>query len=85
MANKTKKPARLFKLGCCYQVDLNDHALGNMGVVPCRTVGWAMQEDDISVTLSYWIPITNDISVRDPNMELVHIVKSAIIKKKKLS
>jgi hypothetical protein len=73
-----------FKVGDCYAIEFDDHAIG-MGVIKIAVVGWFVEEDAKSLRFSYWVPMVSDKETREANMECFCILKSTILKKKKIS
>jgi hypothetical protein len=74
-----------FKLGSCYAVEFNDHTMGGLSAMRCSAVGWVYSQDDTIVTLAYWVPLGGDEEEKIRNMECLNILKSTIIKKRKLT
>jgi len=75
----------VFKLNSAYYIQAYDHAVGTKELLTVEVLGWVIDQDDISVTLTYWLSNSNDAEVRKENMEPFVILKSAIRKKRALT
>lgn len=79
MGRKTMK----LDLGKLYYVEFWDHAL-HTEPLKCCICGWPTSETDISVTFTTWLVLTDDYGIEENNREYVSILKSCIVKKRKL-
>lgn len=71
-----------------YYVKFWDHCKNHKKIVECELVGWIVSQDKKSITFAWWKTLFDDEKdnqeVIDNNMEIVSIVRKAIIKKKKI-
>ena len=67
-----------------YKIRFYDHSTGSQDKIICETVGWIIKEDKTHVVLSYWIVDTDDDAVKRANIEPSSIIKSCIIRSRKL-
>jgi hypothetical protein len=74
-----------FKKKSLYLIAFIDYAINGDGVIKCCVCGWVWAEDETSVTLTTWLPISDDGDLVNANVELVHIVKSTILRAKPLN
>lgn len=72
-----------FKVGSKYTIQFYDHCVGNFKVL-CEVTIWVTKTDRSHVYGTWWKVITDDKEVEESNREMVSIIKSTIIKKKKL-
>lgn len=70
-----------FKEDQAYYIEAYDHSMGTDELLTVGVVGWVIGQDDIRVTLAWWIAHSKDKDVRDDNMEKFVILKSTITKK----
>lgn len=84
---KTKKTKKTisFKEGRAYYLKAYDHACGTKEIITVEVIGWVLSQDDIRVTMAWWITNSKDKDVRDNNVEPFVILKSAIIRKMALT
>lgn len=73
-----------FKEGEKYTIQFWDHCLGDFKVV-CEVTIWITKQSNIHLYGTWWRVLTDDTSVEEANREMVTLVKSAIIKKRKMS
>lgn len=73
-----------FKPGDLYEINFYDHCTGHDSPFNCFVVGYVLDDDDAYVKLSHWIVNTDERDVFKDNLEKVIILKSCIIKRKKL-
>lgn len=71
-----------FKIGSKYTIQFWDHAIG-VAPVMCEVTMWITGEDKTHVEGTWW-RIVSDAEIEKDNRELVHIIKSTIVKKVKL-
>lgn len=67
-----------------YYIKFYDHCTGSDEEMICEVVGWAQENKKNSVSLAYWVVDTDDKIVKKENAGLVNIIKSTIIKKRKI-
>ena len=69
-----------------YKIRFYDHCIGNhKGPVICEVAGWIIEEDATELRLTYWVVDTEDDQVKKDNIEPISIIKSCIIRSRKLS
>jgi len=69
-----------------YKIRFYDHCIGNHeGPIICEVAGWIIGETSTHLQLSYWIVDTKDEQVKKDNIEPISIIKSCIIRSRKLS
>jgi hypothetical protein len=71
--------------GKLYKVRFYDHCIGKIDKMICEVVGWCIVDEADHVVLSHWIVDTDDAEVKRDNIEPVSIIKSCILRKRKLS
>lgn len=71
-----------FDVGGKYSIRFHDHCTGEFDVV-CEVVIWVTKQTKTHVYGTWWRVITDDPEIEEANREMVTIIKSAIIKKKK--
>lgn len=67
-----------------YEVEFWDHSRGMKEPVRCRVVGYCLGEDKTHFKFSFWLVDTQDQDLFNTNLEPFCILKSTIIKKKRL-
>ena len=67
------------KEGRLYKVRFYDHAIGELGAIECEICVWYVRDDSHQYIFNWWNCISNDPQVTLDNMEIVGIVKKAII------
>lgn len=67
-----------------YKIRFYDHSIGTSEKIVCEVVGWVIDDDKDRVLLSYWIVDSKCEETKKGNMEPVSIIKSCILKAKKL-
>lgn len=73
-----------FKIGELYYIKFLDHCISDEHiVVECEICGWVISQDKSRVTLTYWNVV--DKKYKDGNDEPVNIIKSTILKKRKIT
>jgi hypothetical protein len=73
-----------FKTGGSYYIIFHDHCVGDDDPVECEVFGRVIKQCDNFVTISWWNVLNSTKEVQDSNREIVNIVKSTILKKRKL-
>lgn len=79
-----KRGVNVFDRGGLYKIRFYDHCIGSPDKIICEVAGWVLSEDDDHVLLSYWIVDHKDEQIKADNVEYVSIIKSCIIRKKRL-
>ena len=74
-----------FLEGCLYKIRFLDHCIGKHSSMTCEVVGWVLKQDDTEVVLTYWRVDTEDADIKRDNVEPVVILKSTIIRKRKIN
>lgn len=74
-----------FQLGKLYKIRFYDHCVGISDKMICEAVGWVIKDDPHHVVITSWIVDTKDKEVKDENIEPTTIVKTCIIRKRKLA
>ena len=74
-----------YKLGTLYKIRFYDHCIGSTDKMTCEVAGWIIKDDTQHVVLSHWIVDTKDEQVKKDNVEPVSIIKSCIIRSRKLT
>ena len=74
---------KVFEVGKKYVIRFYDHCIGDNEIL-CEIDIWVTKETATSVTGTWW-RIINDDEAEKVNREPVTIIKSTIIKKRKLS
>lgn len=73
-----------FEKGELYYIRFLDHCISpDHEVMECEVCGWVLSEDDVRVTATWWNVI--DDECKEDNSEPVNIIKSTILKKRKIS
>lgn len=72
-----------FKIGDKYTIQFHDHCTGSFKVV-CEVTIYVTSEDKTHVYGTWWRVLTDDKEVEEHNREMVSIIKSTIIKKRKM-
>lgn len=72
-----------FKIGSKYTIQFMDHCKGDQTLV-CEITAWVIREDKNTVYLTWWRVIDTDADTIAHNREMISIIKSTIIKTKKL-
>lgn len=73
-----------FDCGQLYYIQFLDHCLSQEHtLVTCEVCLWVLSQDDVRVTGTYWNVVEEDY--REGNQEPVNIIKSTILKKRKVS
>jgi hypothetical protein len=73
-----------FQLGKLYKIRFYDHSIGTSEKMICEAVGWVITDDSHQLVLSHWIVDTKDEQVKKENIEPISIIKSCIIRSRKL-
>lgn len=71
-----------------YEVEFWDHSDGDYGLALSRVVGYFVNQDEISITMSYWLVTpTNpeDSTATEKNYEKYNIGKGLIFRIKRVS
>jgi hypothetical protein len=72
-----------FKVGSKYTIQFWDHCTGDFKVL-CEITIWITRVDRSHIYGTWWKVITEDTEVEESNREMVSLIKSTIVKKKKL-
>jgi len=72
----------VFKKGELYLIRFYDHCIGDT-LLECEVVGWVFYDDEKTVRVTFWH--IDDEEWKGENKEPVTILKSTIIRKKKLT
>ena len=72
-----------FKIGDKYIIQFHDHCTGNFKML-CEVMLKIIKEDSTHIYGTWWILITDDQDVEEANVEMVSIIKSTIVKKRKV-
>lgn len=72
-----------FKIGSKYTIQFMDHCKGDETLL-CEITVWITREDKNTVYGTWWRVITDDKETEIGNREMVSIIKSTIVKKRKL-
>jgi hypothetical protein len=67
-----------------YKIRFYDHCIGRKSKMVCEVVGWVIEDDTEHVVLTPWIVDTDEEDVKRDNVEPYSIIKSCIIRKRKL-
>lgn len=73
-----------FKVGCKYTIQFWDHCVGEDKVL-CEVTMWITKEQKHHVYGTWWRVLTDNEETEENNREMLSIVKSAIVKKRKLA
>ena len=73
-----------FKEGSLYKIRFYDHCVGKAEAMICEAVGWCTIDEDDHVVITAWQVITEDLEVKRDNIEPVTLIKSCIIRSRKL-
>lgn len=73
-----------FEDGCLYKIKFHDHCVGIDKPVFCEAVGWVVDQTKNHITLAYWKVQHPDEDVRKDNQEVLTVVKSCIVRKRKI-
>jgi hypothetical protein len=73
-----------FKVGEKYCIQFWDHCLGDFKVL-CEVTIWITKEHKSHIYGTWWKVITDDDEVERNNREMVSIIKSTIVKKRKMA
>jgi hypothetical protein len=68
-----------YKAGKMYAVKFQDHAI-NCSAITCCASGTLVKQDKKTITLAFWLPISESKDLVENNWEIVTIIKSTIIK-----
>lgn len=71
-----------FEIGGKYSIRFHDHCVGEFDVL-CEVTIWVTKETKTHVYGTWWKVISDDPEVEEFNREMVSIIKSAIVKRKK--
>ena len=72
-----------FENGELYVITFLDHVLSDEHVLmECQVAGWVLSQDDKRLTVTYWNVLKE--SYKEGNDEPVNIIKSTILKKRKV-
>lgn len=74
-----------FLEGKLYIISFYDHCIGSMSPVECKVCGWVMRSNKKCVVLTAWKVQNQDKETTDSNSEPVVILKSTIIKVRKIT
>jgi len=73
-----------FKIGGLYKIRFHDHSVGMSDKMVCETVGWIIKDDDHHTVLTSWKVDHKDEGIVKANVEPSSIIKSCIIRSRKL-
>ena len=73
-----------FKVGEKYTIQFYDHCLGDFKVL-CEVTIYITKDLKNHLMGTWWKVLTDDKEVEEANREMVTIIKSTIIKKRKLA
>jgi len=73
-----------FDVGELYRIKFYDHAIGMVEAMECEVVGWVLKNNDLNVVITFWRLNNGCDEVKKENTEPVSIIKSTIIRKRKL-
>lgn len=73
-----------FKIGGVYQIVFYDHCVGGSDPIECEVFGRVLKQTDKFVSLSWWNVINGDEATTENNREMVNLIKSTILTKKKV-
>ena len=73
-----------FKIGYLYEIEFKDHSAGCTGPMNCMAVGYVLEDHKDYVYLTSWMVKTDDLSVRNSNLESFVLLKSCIEKRRLL-
>lgn len=78
--------AKKYETNKLYKIRFYDHCIGDAkDPIVCEVCGWVMYESPIELKLTYWVVDTKDEQVKKDNIEPISIIKSCIIRSRKLS
>lgn len=75
---------RNFKEGELYWIRFYDHSIGSKDEMICEIVGWCIENRKNSAVFTHWVVDTKDDQVRKDNIEPTSIIKSTVLKHRKL-
>ena len=73
-----------FIVGSKYTIQFWDHCLGQFKIL-CEVTIYITSQDKTHLYGTWWRVITKEESIEESNREMISIVKSTIVKTKKLS
>jgi len=73
-----------FLKGELYRIKFYDHAIGMKEAMECEVVGWVLENNSLNVVITFWRLNNGCDEVKENNTEPVSIMKSCIIKSRKL-
>ena len=73
-----------FKIGDKYTFQFYDHCVGESKVL-CEVTMYITKEDKSHIYGTWWRVLTEDEETEKANREIVSIIKSTIVKKRKLT
>jgi len=73
-----------FKKGDLYRIKFYDHAIGLVDPMECEVVGWILKNNKLNVVVTFWRVNNGCSETKKDNVEPVSIMKSCIIKSRKL-
>ncbi len=79
-----RKAIMSFAVGSAYYIKFLDHIKGASEPLYCQVLGWIIKEEEGFIVLAWWMPEDKDEQLVKDNQELLTIVKSTIIRKKKV-
>jgi hypothetical protein len=74
----------MFKIGSKYTIQFHDHCKGDSKMI-CEVTLWITKEDKSHVYGTWWHVLDQDQETTELNREMVSIIKSTVIKKRKLA
>jgi hypothetical protein len=72
------------KKNSLYYLKFYDHGVNVKNEIICEVVGWVIEDHPKRVVLSHWQVVSSDKDVVENNHEYTTIIKSCIIKRRKL-
>jgi len=73
-----------FEVDELYRIKFYDHAIGMSEAMECEVVGWVLESNELNVVVTFWKLNNGCEETKKDNVEPVSIMKSCIIKKRKL-
>lgn len=67
-----------------YKIRFYDHHIGGKDKMICEIVGWCILDDDEHAVFTHWIVDTHDDDIKKENVEPTSIIKSCILRVRKL-
>ena len=78
--------AKKFEKYKLYKIRFYDHCIGQAKEpIICEVCGWVISESNVELKLTYWLVDSEDEQIKKDNIEPISIIKSCIIRSRKLS